>query len=342
MQHLSLLPQPSRTASPRKISELSASQFNARSMGPPPSKLLKTQHKSLAARVDEFPGNKQSYVPSASRIGNGTVKPTTLAGATRPNNLASSTSAIRPPSVISSRTTSNSSFASSVGPGASYSHTSRPQPQTTNPRLQRPNGGLHRPASSMDHPVGPPGAPRPGKRKGMAPFPSVVERPFPPMRSVSCGTYQPQNPVDTHWEQRQLYPKTIREISISTMMGNLSLEDHKLPSTSSASMEYSNVPVTPSHIPKLRPNAVSPSKGSPKKSSKSPCKTPTVPGAFLSRDSNLRAAPWDPEERFGEMESKFDEFLNKIDGATQESDKARALAESYKLRGTLSSEIKSK
>ena len=328
---MSQLPQPTRRTSPRKMAEMSASQSNARSAIPPPQKVSKLQHPSLMERVEEFPKSKNHSGPTASRAGGITCKATSLTGAARQNDFASSMSSIRPPSSASSRITCNSSFASSVGPGSSYTQNSRPQSALGNSRFQRPNGALHRPSTSMDIHNGPQGVLRPAKRKGMAHFPSLIERPYSPIRSVSSGPFETLSPSCAELKPRPLQPKSMRDISISTAMGLMTIEDHEPYITPPEPVEPLLPPPKRSCIP-VRSPSKAPQTESP---FKSPRKTPKPILPFLSRDSNVRAATFDPEESYGELESKMTEFMTRMDVVTKEGGEARALADSYKARGTL-------
>ena len=301
----------------------------------PPQKALKIQQRqTLVDRAGDFSNSKGSSVPTASKIGHASFKPTSLAGASRQNGFSSSMSSIRPPSSASSRNTSNGSFASSAGPGSSYAQNNRPQSALQNPKYQKQNTNFHRPSTSLETHAGPQGITRPAKRKGMAQFPLVHEWPSSPIRSVSCGTYETHNSSYDVLRARQPRPKSLRDISLCTGMNQLSLEDQQPQVLKSHIVEPSFPQSSPSRIPKLEPNHMSPIKapptGSPIKSPRKPLKASTF---YLTRDSNLRAAPFEPEDDFGEFKTQLSEMMNKINGANQESDRAKALVESYKSRG---------
>lgn len=295
---------------------------------PPPNKIPKVQRETLADRVQDFSNSKASTHP-ASRSGAIPVKATSLAHSTRQNGFASSTSAIRPPSSASSRNTSNSSFASSLGPGSNYPQGSRPQSALSNPKYQRANSILNRPSTSMDVRIGPQGVNRPGKRKGMAHFPTVVERPHFPLRSVSSGVYETRKYSSAEWDPPPLQPRSIREISLSTAMGDLTIEDHEPCSVDPRDKDPCVPFLKRSCIPVRSPSKFGPME----RPCKSPRKTPKAITPFLSRDSNVRAASWENEESYSNFTSTITDFMTRMDQATKQGGEARALAESYKLRG---------
>lgn len=95
-------------------------------------------------------------------------------------------------------------------------------------------------------------------------------------------------------------------------------------------MEDLDAPPTPSQIPKLAPSVVGPLEiPSPRKS---PRKS-LANMAFLSRESNIRAVPWDTEHRMVSMERFYGEFMEKMDVMTVESNGLKELVEVYKNKG---------
>ena len=335
---MSQLPQPSRFQSPGKLHEISASATNARSrsMLPPPGNL---KRKTLAERGGET--LRPAPAPPSSRPVHAAVRATSTAGANRQPSFSSSvSSSSRGPSVSSTRNVSSSSYSTSVGPGSRPPST-RPHTAMGAPRIQRPMGySGYRSSSTMETYIDPPDAAKnAGSREGMTP--------------ISLCSTEPS---------RTQYVRGIRDVSLSTAMMMLSLDEQSHPAvnkelsctpshlprrvpcalTSVASPEPQapqsvpkaevEAPYTPSHFPRhvpsvvLRPEYLSPSKSS--------RKNPKVI-QFLTKDSNLTApTAWDTSGRLDDMEKMYTELKSKMSDTTTESNSLKEMTAIYKARST--------
>jgi len=313
------LRQPSRIASPGKLSEISASANNARSSAmPPPASTV--NRKTLVERAGETA--RPISGASGSRQVSASVKTTSLAGTARQASFSSSTSSMRPPSLSSMRNASNGSFSTSVSSGSRppSSQYFRPQTAMGSSRIQKPVTNSVRPSTAMEtHNTGP----QSRKRKGMTPFSLDVDGTPMPAQMQRNGSQDPNMNYASGWGSKSVYPRSMRDFSISTAMGRLSLDDAvPLP----ASDAKSGVPFTPSQIPRLaqsvaeQPETPSPSK-SPRK------RAPAM--SFLTRDSNTPVALdiVDIEQTITQSLSLFQESIT---GATAESQSLKDIITMYK------------
>jgi len=262
------------------------------------------------------------------------MKGTTLAGAYRNPSFSSSVSS-RTPSV-SSRHTSGSSFASSVGPGAS-----RPQSAIGNRGPHQATAAISRPASSLEnHTAGPT-----MKRKGMDPI-SIssfehTPNPFKTIPREQKRGYDHQFHCTSHWsspssavaDKGLIHPlNRFRDVSISTAMHDLTLDPNKCSSSPIAQGEKG--PHTPSQIPKpvslRKQSSITFLPVSPTRRQRSPPKL--IP--FLTRDSNLKA--WDTKGRLEDMETLYSQLTEQMNGTTNECNTLKETVPLYKTRSTYS------
>ena len=127
-------------------------------------------------------------------------------------------------------------------------------------------------------------------------------------------------------ESRPYPVRSLREVSISTAMSELSINEVTSGITSRKGSEAAS---TPSQIPKLVQNMtlhVEPP--SPSKSSK---KTPKPLPLYLTRESNTQIA-FDTDTRLEEVESMCSALKESFDGATSESDGLKDMITMYKAR----------
>ncbi|KAL6716943.1 kinesin-like nuclear fusion protein [Lecanora helva] len=341
---------PSSIPTPGKLFEMSASATNARStVMPPPTNTLK--RKTLAERAGETA--RPIPAPPTSRPGNSFVKATSLAGSARETSLASSTTSSRPSSSASFRNVSNSSYGSSVGPTtrppSAQAH--RPHSAMAYSRIQKPASASGRPVTSLEMHEEEPGVGRASnKRKGRIisssnPQDSPSRLHAPKVRR--CNSSSMNHTTILESEQPRIV--SLRDVSISTRLGRLNLNNKSLQSTPNVNFEeppispvVQPVPIaelgllkTPSQIPKLAaPVTLPPASQSPSKSpEKSPKKLPRAPAVFLTRDSNTPVV-FDTEARLDEVENMCSQFKEKMDDATTESKSLKEMMGIYKIRIT--------
>jgi len=313
------LRQPSRILSPGKLSEMSASANNARSTAmPPPASTV--NRKTLVERAGET-ARPVSGVSSSRQV-SAAVKATSLAGTARQASFSSSTSSMRPPTVNSMRNASNGSFSTSVSSGnrPPSSQYFRPQTAMSNSRIQKPVTNSVRPSTALEtHNTGP----QSRKRKGMPQFSLDVDGTPMPAQMQRNGSHDPIMNYASGWRSKPVYARAMRDISISTAIGQLSLDDA---TPRPASEAKSEVPLTPSHIPRLahsvaqQPETPSPSK-SPRK------RAPNM--SFLTRDSNTPVA-LDFEDMEHTISQSLSLFQESITGATAESQGLKDIISMYK------------
>lgn len=305
--------------------------------------------------------------PAQSNIGappkfRSSVKGTSLASA-RNTSIASSTSS-RPQSV-SSRSTSTSSFASSAGPG---NRPYRYRPQTalafsqSSSNRSKPPVSSKRPATAMDDHLDDGGGPADGKRQGMAQYSNLSTLSSQPGYQQLHNRKQRRAPI-----QLDSFSQSLREVSVSTALSRLRLDDSKaenpLPNTPKLSYSSSDLsmgppcaamrklrhddsssalvlfevpeknliyPKTPSHIPVLsKAEASGATPATPSRVPKSsPIKTP-----FLSKDSNITGfTAWDVSGRLGDMEAMYSELKHTLADTGTERRVLEEAVGHYKIR----------
>ncbi len=210
----------------------------------------------------------------------------------------------------------------------------RPQSAMANQRMQKQMPAPNRPFTASEvHPATFSATQAGGRRTCRAPFSSI------PVESFSQSAVQgfnesneTQPKKNSYWASRR-YPKTLREVSLSTAFSSLCLHGK----TQSAPIVDLKDPFTPSQIPKRIPGVGVPAENP------SPIKLPKKKKTilpFLTRDSNTRVASWEnTEDRITNMEmsmeKSYSEFKEKMDGMTSESNSLREVIEVYKARGEL-------
>ncbi|KAL8728292.1 MAG: hypothetical protein Q9181_005395 [Wetmoreana brouardii] len=336
----------SRMASPTKMSVITASTMNARNGEMPPPAINEKKRKTLTERAAE-PIRKQP--PPANN------KPAYAVGNYRQPSFASSVASSRPSSVASSRNISGGSYTSTMStisrPPSAQSQ--RSQSAMAISRIQRPQSMQGRPLSSMEAPTTVPSTGQgQGNRSGRTPFHSTLTRcsedleptqanasydtqaipdwassgsPIECSRAVSLSTAM----GDLSLQEPELgaTPKVVqqREVSITTAMGNMSLNSKE----PEASFSLLN-PGTPSHIPRPRSGpAVHVSARSP---SKSPKKTPAPMTKFMNRNTNTQFEDFNADDRYIMMEKMMSEVTGRIQDKTSESNGLRELVAEYKAR----------
>lgn len=305
---------PTRIPSPGKLVEVSASAKNARSgvMPPPPINPLK--RKTLIERGGE--PSRPNPAPPTSRF-----------GASHQKSFSSSTSSHHNTSINSAR---HASFSGSLGPGARLPSAQPHRPQSAQPgsRMQRPTHasyGLFAPSEALQSTVS-----EAVGRTCRAPFfsnPVDISK-----YSVMQGANESNDPQPKHisnWASR-IGPKTSsRAVSFTALsMRRLEGKPRSTPKVDSDTL------FTPSHIPKRIPSvevlAIKPS----------PIRSPrkrVINLPFLTRDSNTRVASLEHDDRITNMEKSmeksYNEFKERMDGMTTESNSLREVIEVYKARG---------
>ena len=256
-------------------------------MLPPPPGNLK--RKTLVDRAGE--PARAAPAPPSSRPINAAVKATSIAGLSRQTSFSSSTSS-RPPSVSSMHNVSNSSFSSSVGGGRPPSSQSyRPQTALSSHNTQKHPPLYGRPASSFDTRADSgQGLQTNGQKSSMTPFSSSIKKHTSMQDIASHTSFHNQGDTISNWSssttQHSMHlhrTQSYRDISLSTALSKLSLNQHDCDAILEENIEAVS---TPSHLPKIKHSKVSLAqiKSSPLKS---PKKAPKV--SYLRIDSNVQA-----------------------------------------------------
>lgn len=274
--------------------------------------------------------------------------------------MASSTSS-RPQS-SSSRNTSASSFASSVGPGIRPPSQYGARPQTSMSRARSNTASSKRPATAMDDHLDPGGGPAARKRQGMTHYSHMSSLPS------HSGYHQLQ-----YRKTRCAHPKfesqgpSSREVSVSTALSRLRIEDHEaeslLPDATKpfnyspgllmgppgtlprelrndcnsnslvlfgASEKSFSLPKTPSQIP--IPSKAEVSSATPATPSRAPIPSP-VKTPFLSKDSNITGfIGWDVHSRIEDMEAMYFELKDSMADTNVERRSLEESVSHYKIK----------
>ncbi|KAL8799913.1 MAG: hypothetical protein Q9182_005532 [Xanthomendoza sp. 2 TL-2023] len=348
-----------RMASPTKSSlgEISASSINTRNgeMAPPAS--IGQKRKTLADRAGEPRRAPQAPFINPSAIAGS--KSSSSGGSYRQPSFSSSVASSRPSSVASSRYISGGSYASSMSttsrPPSAQAH--RSQSAMAGTSLRRPQSMQGRPASSLDAHAAQPAVGRgQGQRTGRTPFSSSLTG-CPESLEVgkTRGSHDTHTRSVAEWASSNTATGSSRNVSLSTSMNDLSLEESRLPCTPkpvqkreiSITTAMGNMslcsdfpppipcpldPATPSHLPIPIPKAaVTAPARSP---SKSPKKAPAPTPRYLNRNTNTTATEdFNCEDRLERMESEMIDFKSKFHGATTESDGLKEILGVYKARG---------
>ena len=309
---------------------------------PPPQD---RKRKTLVDRAGETT-SRPAPVPPSSRPTSVAGKSSSIGGVSRHTSYSSSVSSMRPPSSTSVRNVSNGSMTSSAGSGyrAASLQPYRPQSAMAGPRIPKATHGSSRPSTAMGaHPTGPGTGRVVGKREGRPQIslnpdglPNGPNGPSGPKESVRSGSDERHMKYPLGRASQTCVPRSIREISISTAMSCLSLDD---PTPQPLCAVGQDTPVTPSQIPKLKqipvPQTSLPPRPFPPAEASSPCKSPQkTPKAlprYLNRASNTELA-WDTETRYGEIESMYNHFQGQMNGITTESNAMKEMIAMYKER----------
>ncbi|MCJ1295694.1 kinesin-like nuclear fusion protein [Xylographa carneopallida] len=314
------------------MSEMPVSATNARppSMLPPPPGTLK--RKTLVDRAGE-PARAAPAPPSTRPI-NAAVKPTSIAGISRQASYTSLTSS-RPGSVSSSRNVSNASFTSSLSDGRppSTQHF-RPNASTSSSANSRPRLMSNRTPGSFDqHSDSSQSFQTNGNRTSMTPFHSTLRKVSTLQESSLRKRYNNvQDPFITDWStsvscasRSTSRIKSLRDTSLSTRLGGLSLNDDRCDLIPEEILEP---PCTPSHIPRKKMSRLSLTSAT----SMSPKKPKVV--SFLTKDSNTTAIDWSIETRMENMETSYIELKEKMDDTLVESDGLKDTIGKYRARAS--------
>jgi hypothetical protein len=311
-----------------KLSELSDANQNMRSAmaPPPPAPVTGVKRKTLVEQAVEFvrpapappslkaPSVKSGSIPSLSR-------------------QASASAISRPASSSSTRTTSSGSVysqsigSSRIGSTQSLRPTSSMSSYGNTSKTTKPG---HRPAASLD-------AQSEG-RNSQGNGSNIYSMQLFSFSDSSEQHFQQNGSRDQFiqhdWsgsavnslnvvKRRAKSARNLRETCISTGLQQLSLNDRR------ASQEFKDengneysIPKTPSQIPrKKKTAAATPTRlcktPSPTKSSRK--RLPPV-GGFLTKDSNIKCADWDVNDRLDKMETMYADMRAALDGSTGERD----------------------
>lgn len=167
------------------------------------------------------------------------------------------------------------------------------------------------------------------ERKGRVPFSSTPwDLSEQPALQETNRSYDTQLDSISNWASGRCSKNSTREPPLSTAFRSLSVSGQ----AQSTPMVGLDAPKTPCNIPKLVPSVVGPSESpSPSKSRRQS----QASVAFLTRDSNIRAVPWDTDDRVAHMERLQDYFKESINGMTTESSSWKDLIGAYKTKGEL-------
>ena len=310
------------------MGEISASATNARAstMLPPPPGTLK--RKTLVDRAGE--PARAAPAPPSTRPANAAGKATLIAGISRQPSNTSLTSS-RPGSVSSTRNVSNASFTSSLSggrppstqcfrPNVSVSSSTSSRPRLTTPGYFDQHND---PSQSMQ---------TNGNRTSMTPFHSTLRKVSTLQENSLRKSYNNvQDPFIADWSAsvscaskstRRI--KSLRDISLSTRLGGLSLYDNNC---TLIPEELPEPPCTLSHIPRKKMSRLSLNSAT----SMSPKKQKAV--SFLTKDSNTTAIDWSLESRMETMESSYIEIKEKMNDTLVESSSLKDTIRMYKARG---------
>ncbi|MCJ1418402.1 kinesin-like nuclear fusion protein [Xylographa parallela] len=294
-------------------------------MLPPPPGTLK--RKTLVDRAGE--PARAAPAPPSTRPANAAGKATLIAGISRQPSNTSLTSS-RPGSVSSTRNVSNASFTSSLSggrppstqcfrPNVSVSSSTSSRPRLTTPGYFDQHND---PSQSMQ---------TNGNRTSMTPFHSTLRKVSTLQENSLRKSYNNvQDPFIADWSAsvscaskstRRI--KSLRDISLSTRLGGLSLYDNNC---TLIPEELPEPPCTLSHIPRKKMSRLSLNSAT----SMSPKKQKAV--SFLTKDSNTTAIDWSLESRMETMESSYIEIKEKMNDTLVESSGLKDTIGMYKAR----------
>jgi kinesin family member C1 len=287
----------------------------------------------------------------------------------RTNSFSSSTSS-RLPSV-SSRNTSNSSFASSIGYGnrPASINGGRPQTAMARPTSYQPKS---RPATSMDIHSSDDELPSSRKNKGMKEDPFHSPTQFQGHQELECRKLRgPQSLRSTHTLRSRRKPSKSRDVSVSSAMSRLRidsgprLEGYQAISTTMKPPPRKAQPHNPSITNRMQDMRIESNENAlilyqatgdvvaPKTPSHSqipvlskseahiftpetPCRASTASPTktpFLSKDSNIIAfTAWDVDARVDKMESMYSQLKATVDDTALHRKTLEETQEVYRAR----------
>lgn len=314
------------------------------------------KRKTLVERAGEPARPNTTFAPGRS-----VVKGTSLTSA-RSTSMASSTSSRAQSS--SSRNTSASSFASSVGPGPRPQSSYGGRPQTSMSRTRSNTATSKRPATAMDDHLDPGGGPATGKRQGRTQH----------SHTSSLPSHYGYHQLQYHKTRRappqfESHGPSSREVSVSTALSRLRLEDHEAESLLSdatnpynyslglsmgppgtvprelrndsssnslvlfgASEKSLSLPKTPSQIP--IPSKAEVSSATPATPSRAPIPILSpLKTPFLSKDSNITGfTGWDVRGRIEDMEAMYFELKDTMADTNVERRSLEEAVRHYKIK----------
>ena len=339
-----MLPKP-RLPSPKKLSELSVSENNARqnSMLPPPPPMGALKRKTLVEQAGE-PPRPAPAPPSSRPIMNGG---NSVKGIPRHKSFTASTS--RPASSTSHhRNGSHNSFSSSVGVGKqNFSQSYRPHTSMSLNGAQRAIPGPGRPASAFDGQLqSSRNAQLDGASNSMRAISLNLRRCLSGtiIRKVSAKSSESNDSPAAYTNGAAIWSSSTptktshqnhvksRDVSISIAMSKLTVETKPSYLVPSYDGNPSCPPFTPSQIPKRKKSSVllTTPNVSPTKSTKK--KTPLF-REFLTKDSNTRTANWDLGSRVENIESMYADLKASMNSSTVESNGLKESVALYKTKG---------
>ena len=333
--------QPPMTKIPEigQLQELPESAQNVRPKGMQPPQVNGVKRKTLAEQAGET--GRPAPPPPGSRVSHNSIKGGSLASLSRQNSYASSVSSSRPASAASSsfrNASSSSTFSQSLGPSRSHSQSSRPHTAMSSYSNGSKYGiANHRPTSSLEQngrsarSGSVQGANTNSMRKVSSSRQPSTSRKREPTPQESSDSQSECAPWPSSFENITMRPHvtSLREISLSTRMSNMSLSDHHVQQDQEQEGHLKidricNAPKTPSQIPKKKRSiqftpaplpvseTISPTK--------SPRKTPKRMGFFLNKSTNIQAADWDVNNRIERVESLYSEMKDQLEAANGERD----------------------
>ena len=340
----SRIPPPKQKSDSATLAEVSESTQNARakpSMAPPEHSTTGQKRKALADPTVEY----TRPAPSApdSRLPGKIIK----AGSIQDFSKQSSTASSRSASAASSRNASNGSNHSRSHGGSRNQQLPRPNSSRSlyqqNPRI--PKSDQHRPASSFDT-TGQKGLDSNGQDiNSMRTFlssshstvrnknpPKYNSAPAPVAAAAAAVTNTLQNVSESSAIDRKSVKRaqSLRDISISTRLGTLSLSDAQAfqPKKDDKEVEVfaDHLPKTPaSQIPKKIKRVVleipTPTRS---RRSLSPTKTPRKRAppvcGYMTIESNIKRADFDVNDRLDKMETMYSDMKATLNGSTSERD----------------------
>ena len=293
-------------------------------MLPPPGHLK--AHMKRKAEPGSDPSRPAPGPPNSRPI-NTHIKGSSLSGLARQNSLSlsrSSSSASFRNASLSSLSTNTISTNTSQGIRPPSVQPFRPHTTQSIHPAQKSRANTGRPANSLDvHNVSMNGTHASGNSLSTTSFSTNPKRYLP--RHSYCnsprGSYDNQMNYTSDWSSPT--PKSLRQISLSTKMSNLTLNSENgfpLPTKDPLPQP------SPSQIP--IPTPQTPSSSRTPSPSKSRRKTGIIE-TYLTKDSNTKTIVFDPKARIENMENMYLEMKEKMDTTTVESSNLKQIIPIY-------------